>query len=138
MPPPPPGSTPSGPPAQHRPGSAAEPPPPIRARRRPVAGAPRDGDERARSTAPPAVVGVRCWPPGPGDAIVTAMTGGQAAGSGLGADPGTCGEGDAWGMLHVLADYHLSEGGLCAVCRCGHTGPPRAAEARAAAALDAQ
>jgi hypothetical protein len=103
-----------------------------------VAGAPRDGDERARSTTPPAVVGVRCWPPGPGDAIVTAMSGGQAAGSGLGADPGTCGEGDAWGMLHVLADYHLSEGGLCAVCRCGHTGPPRAAEARAAAALDAQ
>src|SRR4051812_38410377 len=41
------------------------------------------------------------------------------------------------GMLHPLADYHLSEGGLRAVCRCGQTGPPRASEERAAA-LDAQ
>ena len=44
----------------------------------------------------------------------------------------------ASGVLHVLAGYHVSEAGLRAVCRCGHTGPPRAGEDRAAAALDAQ
>jgi hypothetical protein len=84
------------------------------------------------------VFGIRCWPPGPGDDIFTAMNGEQTAGGGLGADPGMCGEGAAWGVLHVLAGFHLSEGGLRAVCRCGHTGPPRAVEDRAAAALDEQ
>ena len=44
----------------------------------------------------------------------------------------------AVGVLHVLAGYHASGAGLCAVCRCGHTGPPRAAADRAAAALDEQ
>ena len=44
----------------------------------------------------------------------------------------------ASGVLHVLAGYHLSGAGVRAVCRCGHTGPPRAGEARAAAALDEQ
>ena len=44
----------------------------------------------------------------------------------------------AFGVLHVLAGYHLSGAGLRAVCRCGHTGPPRAVEDRAAAALDEQ
>jgi hypothetical protein len=84
------------------------------------------------------VVGVRCWPPGAGDAIVTAMSGEQAAGGGVGMDPGSCGEGGGWGLLHLLAGYQVSGGGLRAVCRCGHTGPPRAGEDRAAAALDAQ
>jgi hypothetical protein len=42
------------------------------------------------------------------------------------------------GLLHVLAGYQVSGAGLRAVCRCGHTGPPRAVEERAAAALDAQ
>jgi hypothetical protein len=44
----------------------------------------------------------------------------------------------AFGVLHVLAGYHLSGAGVRAVCRCGHTGPPRAVEDRAAAALDEQ
>jgi hypothetical protein len=44
----------------------------------------------------------------------------------------------AVGVLHVLAGYHLSGAGLRAVCRCGHTGPPRPTADRAAAALDAQ
>ena len=44
----------------------------------------------------------------------------------------------AVGVLHVLAGHHVSGAGLRAVCRCGHTGPPRAGEERAAAALDAQ
>ena len=44
----------------------------------------------------------------------------------------------ASGVLHVLAVYHVSGAGLHAVCRCGHTGPPRAVEDRAAAALDEQ
>jgi hypothetical protein len=44
----------------------------------------------------------------------------------------------ASGVLHVLAGYQVSGAGLRAVCRCGHTGPPRAVEDRAAAALDAQ
>ena len=44
----------------------------------------------------------------------------------------------AFGVLHVLAGYHVSGAGLRAVCRCGHTGPPRAVEDRAAAALDEQ
>src|SRR4051794_32551265 len=44
----------------------------------------------------------------------------------------------AGGVLHVLAGYHLSGAGLRAVCRCGYTGPPRAVEERAAAALDEQ
>src|SRR3954453_5154997 len=44
----------------------------------------------------------------------------------------------AFGVLHVLAGYHLSGAGLRAVCRCGHTGPPRAVEDRAAGALDEQ
>ena len=44
----------------------------------------------------------------------------------------------AFGVLHVLAGYHVSGAGVCAVCRCGHTGPPRAAADRAAVALDAQ
>ncbi len=44
----------------------------------------------------------------------------------------------ASGVLHVLAGYHVSGAGVRAVCRCGHTGPPRAVEDRAAAALDAQ
>jgi hypothetical protein len=47
------------------------------------------------------------------------------------------GEG-AYGVLHVLAGYHVSGAGVRAVCRCGHTGPPRAIENRAAAALDEQ
>jgi hypothetical protein len=44
----------------------------------------------------------------------------------------------ASGVLHVLAGYHVSGAGLRAVCRCGHTGPPRTAANRAAAALDGQ
>src|SRR4051812_30057639 len=44
----------------------------------------------------------------------------------------------ASGVLHVLAGYHVSGAGLRAVCRCGHTGPPRPAADRAAAALDEQ
>jgi hypothetical protein len=44
----------------------------------------------------------------------------------------------AFGVLHVLAGYHLGGAGVRAVCRCGHTGPPRAAQERAAAALDGQ
>jgi hypothetical protein len=44
----------------------------------------------------------------------------------------------ASGVLHVLAGYHVSGAGLRAVCRCGHTGPPRTAADRAATALDAQ
>ena len=44
----------------------------------------------------------------------------------------------AVGVLHVLAGYHVSGTGLRAVCRCGHTGPPRPAADRAAAALDGQ
>ncbi len=44
----------------------------------------------------------------------------------------------ASGVLHVLAGYHVSGAGLRAVCRCGHTGPPRPAADRAATALDAQ
>src|SRR3954470_17574048 len=44
----------------------------------------------------------------------------------------------AFGVLHVLAGYQVSGAGVRAVCRCGHTGPPRAVEDRAAAALDAQ
>jgi hypothetical protein len=86
----------------------------------------------------PAVFGVRCWLPGPGDDIVTAMSGEQAAGGGVGINPGTCGDAAGWGLLHVLAGYQVSGGGLRAVCRCGQTGPPRAGEDRAAAALDAQ
>jgi hypothetical protein len=38
----------------------------------------------------------------------------------------------------VLAGYQVSGGGLRAVCHCGHTGPPRAGEDRAAAALNEQ
>jgi hypothetical protein len=66
------------------------------------------------------------------------MSGEQAAGDGVGMNPGDRGEGGAWGLLHVLAGYQVSEGGLRAVCRCGHTGPPRAGEDRAAAALNEQ
>ena len=44
----------------------------------------------------------------------------------------------ASGVLHVLAGYQVSGAGVRAVCRCGHTGPPRAVEDRAAAALDEQ
>src|SRR3954471_13871713 len=44
----------------------------------------------------------------------------------------------AFGVLHVLAGYHVSGAGLRAVCRCGHTGPPRPAADRAAAALNEQ
>ena len=44
----------------------------------------------------------------------------------------------AFGVLHVLAGYHVNGAGVRAVCRCGHTGPPRAVEDRAAAALDDQ
>ena len=44
----------------------------------------------------------------------------------------------ASGVLHVLAGYQVSGAWLRAVCRCGHTGPPRTVEDRAAAALDAQ
>src|SRR3712207_8567304 len=44
----------------------------------------------------------------------------------------------ASGVLHVLAGYHVSGPGVRAVCRCGHTGPPRPAADRAASALDAQ
>jgi hypothetical protein len=44
----------------------------------------------------------------------------------------------AFGVLHVLTGYHVSGAALRAVCRCGHTGPPRAVEDRAAAALDEQ
>jgi hypothetical protein len=51
----------------------------------------------------------------------------------------SCGSADgAFGVLHVLAGYQVSGAGLRAVCRCGHTGPPRAAQERAAAALDEQ
>jgi hypothetical protein len=39
----------------------------------------------------------------------------------------------ASGVLHVLAGHQVSGAGLRAVCRCGHTGPPRALEDRAAA-----
>jgi hypothetical protein len=42
----------------------------------------------------------------------------------------------ASGVLHVLTGYQASGAGLRAVCRCGHTGPPRTAADRAAAALD--
>ena len=66
------------------------------------------------------------------------MSGEEAVGGGLGLNPGNRGEGDACGLLHVLAGYQVSGGGLRAVCRCGHTGPPRAGEDRAAAVLDAQ
>ncbi len=65
------------------------------------------------------------------------MSGEEAAGGGFSVDPGKC-EGGAWGVLHVLAGYQVSEGGVRAVCRCGQTGPPRAVEDRAAAALDGQ
>jgi hypothetical protein len=41
-------------------------------------------------------------------------------------------------VLHVLAGYQVSGAGLRPVCRCGHTGPPRAVEDRAAAALNEQ
>jgi len=44
----------------------------------------------------------------------------------------------ASGVLHVLAGYQVSGAGLRAVCRCGHPGPRRAVEDRAAAALNAQ
>ncbi|MGR7028223.1 hypothetical protein [Geodermatophilus sp. URMC 62] len=44
----------------------------------------------------------------------------------------------AVGVVHVLAGHHLSGAGLRAVCRCGHTGPPRPAAERAAAALAEQ
>ena len=44
----------------------------------------------------------------------------------------------AFRVLHVLAGHHVSGAGLRAVCRCGHTGPPRTAADRAAAALHAQ
>src|SRR3712207_9256315 len=44
----------------------------------------------------------------------------------------------AFGVLHVLAGYQVSGAGVRAVCRCGHTGPPRAVEERAAAALNEQ
>ncbi len=44
----------------------------------------------------------------------------------------------AFRVLHVLAGYHVSGAGRRAVCRCGHTGPPRTAADRAAAALDGQ
>ena len=44
----------------------------------------------------------------------------------------------ASGVLHVLAGYQASRGGLRAVCRCGQTGPQRAVEDHAAAALDEQ
>ena len=44
----------------------------------------------------------------------------------------------ASGVLHVLAGYHVSGTGLRAVCRCGHTGPPRSVADRAAAALNGQ
>ena len=44
----------------------------------------------------------------------------------------------AFGGLHVLAGYQVSGAGVRAVCRCGHTGPPRAVEDRAAAALNEQ
>ncbi len=44
----------------------------------------------------------------------------------------------AFGVLHVLAGYHVNGAGVRAVCRCGHTGPPRPAADRAAAALDDQ
>ena len=64
------------------------------------------------------------------------MSGEQAAGGAFGMNPGTCGEGGAWGLLHVLAGYQISGGWLRPVCRCGHTGPQRAVETRAAAALD--
>jgi hypothetical protein len=83
------------------------------------------------------VFGVRCWPPAADDDIFTAMSGEEAAGGGFSVDPGKC-EGGAWGVLHVLAGYQVSEGGLRAVCRCGQTGPPRTAADRAAAALDGQ
>jgi len=66
------------------------------------------------------------------------MSGEQAAGGGFGINPGDRGDGAARGLLHLLADYQVSEGGLRAVCRCGHTGPPRAGEDRAATALDEQ
>jgi hypothetical protein len=66
------------------------------------------------------------------------MSGEETVGGGFGGDPGDRGEGDACGLLHVLAGYQISGGGLRAVCRCGHTGPPRAVEDRAAAALDAR
>ena len=66
------------------------------------------------------------------------MSGEEAAGGGFGMNPGNCGEGGAWGMLHLLAGYQVSEGWRRAVCRCGYTGPPRAGADRAAAALDAQ
>jgi hypothetical protein len=83
------------------------------------------------------VFGVRCWPPAADDDIFTAMSGEEAADGGFSVDPGKC-EGGAWGVLHVLAGYQVSEGGLRAVCRCGQTGPPRTAADRAAAALDGQ
>ena len=66
------------------------------------------------------------------------MSGEQAAGGGVGMNPGTCGEAGGWGLLHVLAGYQVSGVGLRAVCRCGQTGPPRAGEDRAATALDEQ
>jgi len=66
------------------------------------------------------------------------MSGEEAAGGGFGVDPGNRGEAGACGLLHVLAGYQISGGGLRAVCRCGHTGPSHTAATRAAAALDDQ
>jgi hypothetical protein len=66
-----------------------------------------------------------------GDVIVDGIS--EEAG-----DRGPDGAAVASGVLHVLAGYHVSGAGLRAVCRCRHTGPPRAVEDRAAAALDAQ
>ena len=136
MPPPPPGSTPSGLPARRRPGSAAEHPDHPEEASGSRSAPRRQAPSGARATTPPAVFGVRCRPPAADDDIFTAMSGEQAAGGGFSVDPGTCGEGGAWGLLHVLAGYQISGGGLRAVCRCGHTGPQRAVETRAAAALD--
>ena len=53
-------------------------------------------------------------------------------------DRGPDGAAVAFGVLHVLAGYHVSEAGVRAVCRCGQTGPPRPAADRAAAAPDDQ
>src|SRR3954451_7165550 len=125
MPPPPPGSTPSGPPAPPRPGFAAEHPRYPRGCLGELE-CPEAATSAARSTTPPAVFGVRCRPPAADDDISTAMSGEQAAGGAFGMTPGTWGEGGAWGLLHVLAGYQISGGGLRAVCRCGHTGPQRA------------
>jgi hypothetical protein len=53
-------------------------------------------------------------------------------------DRGPDGAAVAFGVLHVLASYHVSGAGVRAECRCGHTGPPRPAADRAAVALGAQ